>query len=264
VLIYEESSATKNVPSKENLNEYIRHMKHLKSFGNLFGAKRIDESRMDPLGNPYKTLDNAFKKSQWNPAFTALGFRLPSMQMDQLIFEPDNNMRSGGPYQQLIEFMDPVPENPGIGEYPTINIPQFCVDPRTSAFLNASYFEKKGFKVKSRFYSDENPPMVWVEGRTETAKEMEDFVMDRYIKALKKTSIKGFPPGKHPILRMMLDAFSGKLPLHVPTYFAEAVNQDPKSISRVPAAYLPEVSRLTGISAEEIHSIRAAEDFGII
>ena len=258
MLIYEESSATKNVPSKENLNEYIRHMKHLQSFGNLFEAKKIDDTwldSVDPLGKPgYENLDAAFKKSQWKPAFTALGFRLPSMQMGQLIFEPDENGRGGEPYQQLIEFMDPEPEDPEIGMYPTINIPQFCVEPK-----NTSYF-----KVKSRFYPGEYPPMVWIEGRTQTLKEMEDFVMDRYIKALKKTSIKGFPPGKHPILRMMLDAFGDKLPLHVPTYFAEAVNQDPKSISRVPAAYLSEVSRLTGISAEEIHSIRAAEDFGII
>ena len=133
-------------------------------------------------------------------------------------------------------------------------IPQFCVEPK-----NTDYF-----KVKSRFFPGERPPMVWVEGRTQTLKEMEDFVMDKYIKALKKTSIKGFPPGKHPILHMMLDAFEGKLPLHVPTYFAEAVNQDPKSILRVPAEYQAEVSRLTGISPEELHSIRAAEDFGII
>lgn len=258
MLIYEESSATKNVPPKENLNEYIRHMKHLQSFGNLFEAKKTNDTRLNAMDSSgqsgYENLDAAFKKSQWKSSFTALGFRLPSMKMGQLIFEPDEDGRRGEPYQQLIEFMDPEPEDFEIGEYPSVNIPQFCVEPKNTAY----------FKVKSRFYPGEYPPMVWVEGRTQTLKEMEDFVMDKYIKALKKTSIKGFPPGKHPVLHMMLDAFEGNLPLHVPTYFAEAVNQNPKSILRVPSEYQAEVSRLTGISPEELNSIRAAEDFGII
>lgn len=233
-------------------------MKHLQSFENLSEAKKVDDTLLkgvDPLGQPgYENLNDAFKKSQWKPAFTALGFRLPSMLLGQLVFEPDNNAKKKGPFYQLLDFVDPEPDDSEIGEWPTVHVPQFCVDPKNTPY----------FKVEYKFYPDENPPLVLIEGRTQTLKEMEDFVMDKYIRALKKASIKGFPPGKHPILHMMLDAFTGKLPLHIPTYFAEAVNQDPKSILRVPAEYQAEVSRLTGISSEELHSIQAAEDFGII
>jgi hypothetical protein len=236
-------------------------MRYLKEF-NGFGAKVLEAKTKKGDYEVVKTglqqMNNAFKKSIWKERFSALGFDLPSMALGQLIFEPDNYCKEGKPFHELENFMDPEPEPDYEGPdqvwpvWPTINVPEICVE------VNDAEGKKVSVEIHGKYNN------LFIDGlTTQSLEEIENIIMKEYIKVLKKAEIQGAAPGQHPVLKMMIDAFEGKIPLDMSYYFSLAVKHDPVLITKIPKKYLEKVKVLTGFSSDQITGIDSLKDIGI-
>jgi hypothetical protein len=230
-------------------------MRYLQTF-KLHEAKRktIASSVQAPTG--YQDLEKLWSP-KWKTRFAALGLETPDVKSGDTDFfmevQESKLPKRRSPLFDLQDFMDPE-ENYELGGKDNIFFPDF----------GASISEDDAYGYKIDEESLDSTPELLVSIKTRTLEEFADQAMALYLDFLQKIVYQKFPPGKHPILQMMTDALSGNLPLNVPSYFAQAVEQDPKSITRLPKMYRAAVSQLVGLSSQEVASSEAAKDFGII
>lgn len=231
-------------------------MRYLQTF-KLHEAKR--KTAVGPVQAPteYRDLENLWGP-KWKTRFAALGLETPDVKSGDTDFflevQESKLPKRRSPLFDLQDFMDPTDEDGQLVDGDNIFFPDF----------GASISEEDAYGYEIDEESLDSTPELLVSIKTRTLEEFADQAMTLYLDFLQKVVYQKFPPGKHPILQMMIDALSGNLPLNVPTYFAQAVEQDPKSITRVPKMYRAAVSQLMGLSSQEVASIEAAKDFGII
>ncbi len=232
-------------------------MRYLQTF-KLHEAKRKTPAGPPQAPTAYRDLENLWGP-KWKTRFAALGLRTPNVGRDDTDFflevQESRLPKRRSPLFDLQDFMDPVDK---YGQLKNEENNIFFPDLGGQISQEDAY----GFEITSKDIG--STPELFVSIKTHTLEEFADQAMSLYLDFLHEIVCQNFPPGKHPILQMMIDALSGNLPLNVPTYFAQAVEQDPKSITRVPKMYRAAVSQLVGLSSQEVASIEAAKDFGII
>jgi hypothetical protein len=233
-------------------------------WGKALKLGQIDEEYTKELLNEspgiIDDITGIFTGPSWKEKFDIIGVGIKEQRRKKdycdFYLDKDSILKGNleSPFLTLWQALNPEIANPKeIPNFNRIEIPGFSV--------NLSL--RKEFKTKELGWG------IDMKIGDNSLEAIENKIIARYIKKLKKVEAEGYGPGEHPLLEFLIDILEGRgisenIFKTVCDALVKMVGKDYTKITTIPPMYAKEVARLVGLDDEEVNSIRTSIELGLL